>query len=69
MHNNNFFSHNMNIIQVDDAPNAAIEPLVAVLKDVIEPKETFDMAGSAFKVHDTDKPSRHSLDISFFPDY
>jgi len=38
--------------EIDEAPNAAIEPLVAVLKDVIEPKETLDMAGSAFKITD-----------------
>ena len=56
----------MNVIQVDDAPNAAIEPLVAALKNVENPDEKYDMAGSAFKVLNT---PCNSFVIIFFPDY
>ena len=56
----------MDKIQVDAADNAAIEPLVAALKNVENPDEKYDMAGSAFKVLNT---PCNSFVIIFFPDY
>jgi len=38
--------------EVDAADNPAIEPIVAVLKNVMNPDETFDMAGSPFLITD-----------------
>merc|ERR1711970_533541 len=38
--------------EVDAADNPAIEPLVAVLKNVMNPDEKFDMSGSTFMITD-----------------
>ena len=38
-------------IQVDAADNAAIDPLVSVLSNIIKSEDSYDMSGSAFKVN------------------
>ena len=39
------------LIQVDAADNAAIDPLVSVLSNIIKSEDSYDMSGSAFKVN------------------
>merc|ERR1711892_552275 len=38
--------------EVADSDNAAIEPLIEVLKNIIDPKTFVDMSGSTFKISD-----------------
>ena len=38
------------LFQVADSDNAAIEPLIEVLTNIIDPKTFVDMSGSTFKV-------------------
>ena len=46
--------------------NAAIEPLVTVLKNVANPKLEFDMSGSAFKVKPYLQHSQTEFDSCLF---
>ena len=47
-----------NLLKVVDSDNAAIEPLISVLRNITDPKSFVDVSGSTFKVGHKNKLSK-----------